>query len=93
MWTIAPDGTRPGFIYLATQPDMYHATLPFLRKGLRKLAAWADANATSVALPKIGSGLGKLDWTTQVKPLFTQFLTESETKYIVYEDYDQTRDG
>jgi hypothetical protein len=32
LWTLEPDGDQPGFIYLATQPDMYHATLPICAK-------------------------------------------------------------
>src|SRR5438105_7689463 len=31
---------RPGVIYIATQPDMYHATLPYLNRGLRNLAKY-----------------------------------------------------
>jgi len=98
IWTIAPDGTLPGFIYLATQPDMYHATLPYLRKSLRNLVKWCETehirtSAFSLALPKTGSGLGKLDWDVQVKPLFTHFLSETAGTYVVYEDYSQARDG
>lgn len=53
IWTLEPDGNQPGFIYLATQPDMYHATLPYLRKAVRGLVKWADKNRVeSIALPK-----------------------------------------
>ena len=67
IWVLAPSEDRPGFIYLATQPDMYHATLPYLRMALRNLARWAAENhADAVALPKIGAGLGKLSWNDEV---------------------------
>jgi O-acetyl-ADP-ribose deacetylase (regulator of RNase III) len=88
IWILAPDGDQPGFIYLATQPDMYHATLPYLRKAVRGLAKWADRNLIeSVALPKVGSGLGKLSWHDEVKPLLVEHLTPGVTRYVVYETF------
>lgn len=88
VWTLEPDGNQPGFIYLATQPDMYHATLPYLRKAVRGLAKWADKNGIeSIALPKIGSGLGKLSWNDEVKPLLIEQLTLGPTRYVVYETF------
>jgi len=86
IWVLEPADGRPGFIYLATQPDMYHATLPYIRKAVRKLAKWADKNRiNSVALPKIGAGLGKLSWEAEIKPLFIEHLSDSATRYVVYE--------
>ncbi|ESY55253.1 MULTISPECIES: macro domain-containing protein [unclassified Mesorhizobium] len=88
IWTLEPDGNRPGFIYLATQPDMYHATLPYLRKAVRGLVKRADKNRVeSIALPKIGSGLGKLSWLDEVKPLLMEQLTPGPTRYVVYETF------
>src|SRR5688500_5517797 len=40
--TFPPDPSHPGFVYMATQPDMYHATMPYLRKAVRNLTKWAD---------------------------------------------------
>src|SRR5690242_651371 len=37
MCVVKPEVGRPGVIFIATQPDMYHATLPFLNRGLRNL--------------------------------------------------------
>jgi O-acetyl-ADP-ribose deacetylase (regulator of RNase III) len=86
IWTIEPADGRPGFIYLATQPDMYHATLPYLRKAIRKLAKWAEKSGIeSVALPKIGAGLGKLSWEEEIKPLFIEHLASGSTRFVVYE--------
>jgi O-acetyl-ADP-ribose deacetylase (regulator of RNase III) len=88
IWVCEPTDFRPGVIYLATQPDMYHATVPFLRKAIRNLAQWADNNnVQSVGLPKIGAGLGKLSWESDVKPLLEEYLTSSSCRFIVYEDY------
>ncbi|KAB8143511.1 Appr-1-p processing protein [Chloroflexia bacterium SDU3-3] len=88
MCVIPPTAERPGIIYIATQPDMYHATLPFLNRGLRNLAKHcAKRGIPSVALPKIGAGLGKLDWQTQVRPLMLQHLASGATQFIIYEDF------
>lgn len=88
VFTALPNENRPGIIYIATQPDMYHAVLPFLNKGLRNLVNYcAKKNIKSVALPKIGAGLGKLDWQSEVKPLMIKHFAESETLYRIYEDF------
>ncbi len=88
IWVCPPETERPGFVYLATQPDMYHATLPYLRKSVRRLARWADRNSIdSVALPKIGGGLGKLSWQDDVKPLFIEHLEPGNCRFVVYEDF------
>lgn len=94
IWPLEPELDRPGFVYLATQPDMYHATLPYLRKAVRKLAKWAEKNRIhSVALPKIGAGLGKLSWEAEVKPLFLEHLTRGATRYVVYEIFRNEFEG
>ena len=83
-----PEDARPGIIYIATQPDMYHAVLPFLNKGLKNLAAFcAEHDVETVSVPKIGAGLGKLDWDGEVKPLILKHLSQSETLFHVYEDF------
>jgi O-acetyl-ADP-ribose deacetylase (regulator of RNase III) len=86
LWTLAPALDRPGFVYMATQPDMYHATLPYLRKAVRNLARWAGRQEVgSVALPKIGAGLGKLSWDDEVKPMLLDHLATGATRFVVYE--------
>ena len=76
---------------MATQPDMYHATLPYLRKALRALAAWAELNEVkSVALPKIGAGLGKLSWDERVKPLIIEQLDTLNCAFVVYEQFNNS---
>lgn len=82
------ESDHPGFVYLATQPDMYHAKLNYLRKALKNLAKWSEEKKiASVALPKIGAGLGKLDWHSEVKPLLLEYLETSPCKFVVYEDF------
>lgn len=88
IWVYSAQEKQPGFIYLATQPNMYFAKLSYLRKALRNLAKWADANSIqNVALPKIGAGLGKLSWEDEVKPLLIELLSESKTEFIIYEQF------
>jgi O-acetyl-ADP-ribose deacetylase (regulator of RNase III) len=79
---------HPGIIYIATQPDMYHAVLPFLNKGLKNLLAFCERDKVeSVSVPKMGAGLGKLDWETEVKPLMVKHLLDSATIFYVYQDF------
>lgn len=90
VFAVPPTVQRPGVIYVATQPDMYHATLNYLNKGLRSLVKFCGKhNVQSVALPKVGAGLGKLDWETQVKPLMSKYFAEGSTRYIIYENFKQ----
>lgn len=88
IFTVAATRIRPGIIYVATQPDMYHASLSFLNRGLRKLARYCVKHQIdSVSLPRIGAGLGKLDWEEEVKPLLVKHLGELETNFFIYEDF------
>ena len=88
LFVVSPSRNRPGIIYIATQPDMYEASLSFLNRGLRKLERYCvKRDIESVSLPKIGSGLGKLDWETEVKPLMMKFLESGDTMFYVYEDF------
>jgi O-acetyl-ADP-ribose deacetylase (regulator of RNase III) len=88
VFVVPPTNERPGVIYIATQPDMYHATLSYLNRGLRNLVKYCSKHqVASVSLPKIGAGLGKLDWKTEVKPLLIQHLGNATTSFIVYEDF------
>ncbi len=91
LWAFAPTDSTPGIIYLATQPDMYHATLPYLRKALRNLASWTQKNGVeSVALPKIAAGLGKLSWVDDVRPMLSRYLDSADCTFVVYEHYTQS---
>jgi O-acetyl-ADP-ribose deacetylase (regulator of RNase III) len=51
LFVVAPARNRPGVIYIATQPDLYHATLPFLNRGLRKLARYCVKNKIARVSP------------------------------------------
>jgi O-acetyl-ADP-ribose deacetylase (regulator of RNase III) len=52
------------------------------------LVKWTEAKQVqSVALPKIGSGLGQLSWDAEVKPLFLELLQAATCEFVVYEDF------
>ncbi len=88
LFAVPPAPDHPGLLYLATQPDMYQASTAFLNRALRNLARYCEAQGIeSVALPKIGAGLGKLDWEVDVKPLLQHHLAESYTVFYIYEDF------
>jgi len=88
IWVYPSRNQSPGIIYMATQPDMYHATLPYLRKSLRALSKWCDrCKIEAVASPKIGAGLGKLSWESEVKPLLLSHLSGSTCRFVVYETF------
>ena len=88
LFVVAPGKNRPGIIYIATQADMYQASLSFLNRGLRKLERYCVKNdIESVSLPKIGSGLGTLDWETEARPLMLKFLEKGSTHFYIYEDF------
>lgn len=82
------ESQEPQIIYIATQPDMYHATVAYLSKGLRNLSKFCESkNIACVSLPKIGAGLGKLDWQSEVRPLLLHHLEKNRTLFNVYEDF------
>jgi O-acetyl-ADP-ribose deacetylase (regulator of RNase III) len=88
IFVVAPTKNRPGIIYIASQPDMYQASASFLNRGLRKLARYCVKNRLAgVSLPRIGAGLGKLDWEEEVKPLLTKHLEDLGTVFYIYEDF------
>ena len=88
LFVVRPTRSRPGIIYIATQPDMYRASASYLNRGLRKLARYCEKHEIeNVSLPKIGAGLGKLDWEVEVKPLLIKHLSQQKTNFLVYEDF------
>ena len=88
IFVVLPAQDRPGIIYIATQPDMYHADRTYLNRGIKNLAGYcAKHKIESVSMPKIGAGLGKLDWLADVRSLLIERLAESTTVFHVYEDF------
>lgn len=63
------------------------ATVENVRAALQSLAKFvAQENISSVALPRLATGVGGLDWE-DVKPLVTQYLGSLNIPVIVYTTY------
>jgi O-acetyl-ADP-ribose deacetylase (regulator of RNase III) len=74
----------PAIAYIATQPDLIHAEIDYLEKGLKNLRDYIkENNVPSVGLPKIGCGYGKLDWK-EVKPLIERYLSGLDSLVLVF---------
>jgi len=88
IFIVKPKDNNPGVIYIATQPNMYFAKLSYLRRGLRNLVRYCKReHIKSVALPKIGAGLGKLGWNKEVKSLLITLLEPLSIEFLIYEDF------
>ncbi len=75
----APDNkAHPG---KATPHNVSHAL-----KELRKVLA--DENISSIALPKLATGVGGLDWS-EVEPLIENHLGDLEVSVILYDTYEK----
>jgi O-acetyl-ADP-ribose deacetylase (regulator of RNase III) len=89
IFVVAPNRNRPGIIYVASQPDMYQASASFLNRGLRKLARYSVKHQLEgVSLPRIGAGLGQLDWEEEVKPLLNKHLEDLKTVFYIHEEFN-----
>jgi len=75
----APSNTsNPG---KATTHNISHSL-----KELRKIIE--DENLTSIALPKLATGVGGVDWS-EVEPLIKQHLGDLKIPVIIYETYEK----
>ena len=103
MWRgVDAAGSTRGIVNLLTQ-DMLHdgpsakpgkATTENVSRALKALAKLAaDAGLTSIALPRLATGVGGLEWN-EVKPLVERHLGELDIPVLVYETYhkDQQAD-
>jgi O-acetyl-ADP-ribose deacetylase (regulator of RNase III) len=88
-------GAGSGIIVsLLTQEGAYdHGSKPgpahieFVNKSLKALRQLAEKEAfTSIALPKLATGVGRLDWA-EVKPLIEKHLGDLGIPIIVYSTY------
>jgi O-acetyl-ADP-ribose deacetylase (regulator of RNase III) len=59
--------------------------LEYVESGLKTFVrSYAELGIRSIAFPKLGCGLGSLDWETQVKPLMAAYLTDLPIQIEVY---------
>ncbi|MCB0392250.1 MAG: macro domain-containing protein [Bdellovibrionales bacterium] len=63
------------------------ASLPNINHSLRNLVkALKEENVETLAITKIATGVGGLDWN-EVKPLLEQYLSDAGIQVFVYETY------
>lgn len=69
-----------------TKTDWRQPSHPaFIHCGLRYFVArYQEMGITSIAFPKLGCGLGGLNFQTQVKPLMEQHLSDLPIEVVVY---------
>jgi O-acetyl-ADP-ribose deacetylase (regulator of RNase III) len=61
------------------------STVEIIQAGLNRFAATYEENSiTSIAFPKLGSGLGGLDWGKQVRPIMEQYLQPLPIEILIY---------
>ena len=61
------------------------AQVDYVEVGLRTFVeTYADLGIRSIAFPKLGCGLGGLDWEYEVKPLMERYLADLPIEVEVY---------
>ena len=59
--------------------------IEYIEKGLEYfIKYYKEIGIKSVAFPKLGCGLGGLDWDNLVKPLMEKFLSKIEIEVFIY---------
>lgn len=59
----------------------YPSRVDYIEKGLKSLSKlMINNNIKSVAIPKLGCGLGELDWDKEVKPLVEKYLKDFDVE-------------
>lgn len=60
--------------------------LEYIEAGMQKFVqTYAAKGIKSVAFPRLGCGLGGLDWDTQVNPLMKEYLSSLPIKVLIYQ--------
>jgi O-acetyl-ADP-ribose deacetylase (regulator of RNase III) len=61
------------------------STVEIIQAGLHKFVEFYETDTiTSIAFPKLGSGLGGLDWEKQVRPIMEQYLQALPIEISIY---------
>ena len=59
--------------------------IEYIEAGLKKPKdSYREKEITSIAFPKLGCGLGGLNWETQVQPLMDYYLGQIEADVFIY---------
>ena len=84
--------SSPWILNLATQDTKRGARIEFVEHCLVKLSEnYHDEGITSIAMPRIGAGLGGLPWHA-VKKLIISILDPLPIEILVYEKHGTKRD-
>ncbi len=93
LWAWAgADGTRIINLLTQTPPASHNqrpgpATATHVRHALHALAQFvADEKIPSLALPRLATGVGKMDWA-EVKPLIEHHLKDADVPIYIYETF------
>ena len=79
--------TIPWVLNLATQADLGGARIEYIADCFKWIAEnYENEGIKSLAMPRIGAGLGRLDWD-DVKTMIYEFLDPLPVKIIIYEEY------
>jgi len=76
---------KEGLLFLPTKNNWWEASsLDLIEKSCQELRRFFDEVITDypipICLPRLGCGNGRLDWETEVKPLFERYL---DNRFIV----------
>ena len=76
---------KPHIINLATQASLGGAEIEFVDNALRWLAKnYQIHGLKSIAMPKIASGLGRLNWELDIKPILHKYFDNENVLITVY---------
>jgi O-acetyl-ADP-ribose deacetylase (regulator of RNase III) len=77
--------SKPHIINLATQSMLGGAEIEFIDKAFYWLREnYKKYDLRSIAMPKIGSGLGKVDWQQDVEPILNKYFDNGDIVIEVY---------
>ncbi len=88
-----PEGDRL-ILNFPTKSDFRHPSkLEYIEKGLQTLVKhYRHMGVTSIAFPRLGCGLGGLDWENQVRPMMEKHLLALDIPVYVYDGVVNTGD-
>ena len=85
LWVYRVSEKRQILCFPTKEHWRYPSKVEWIEHNLKTLAQDYEAlGIISLAMPKIGSGLGKLNWETEIRPLVYQYLKDLPIPVVVY---------
>ena len=82
------DSNQKWFVLFPTKKDWKNPSkLSYIESGLHFLKNMGISPDITFAFPKLGCGLGGLNWENDVKPLIESYLSDTSYEVRVYEEY------